>query len=212
MRASVCLWPPRTRNSQCSEGSWQARGTCSTLQAPKTKAHLLWDYPHLQAHEARWFPLLLVEAAPLPTQALPSAWTACLRATGLPLVAPINPLELDEACRLMFCLYGMYLVVLSACMEAEVVAHRDTGVGPLVFVVACRHPPDASPPALSVVATWRWVAAQGTAGATSCAPHWEAARMAMGANLHGGHPAIGRSRATARQVHEAALVFGGPCG
>ena len=75
--------------------------------------------------------------------ALPSAWPVCLRATGLFPAALVQPEDVDQAGRLMYRLYGMYLAVLSARMGAEVAARRDAGAGPSVFAITRRHPPDA---------------------------------------------------------------------
>ena len=68
---------------------------------------------------------------------------ACLWATGLLPAALAAQSELDQACQLMYRLYGMYLAVLSACMEAEVATHEDAGAGSSVFTATRGHPPDA---------------------------------------------------------------------
>ena len=83
------------------------------------------------------------EAAPLTALALPQAWPVCLRATGLLPAALVQPEGVEQAGRLMYRLYGMYLAVLSARMGAEVAARRDAGAGPSVFAIARRRPPDA---------------------------------------------------------------------
>ena len=108
-----------------------------------TEVHLLWDCPQWQAQRAAWLPLVQAEAAPLPALALPQAWPVCLRATGLLPAALVQPEGVEQAGRLMYRLYGMYLAVLSARMGAEVAARRDAGAGPSVFAIARRRPPDA---------------------------------------------------------------------
>ena len=110
---------------------------------PETEVHLLWDCPQWQAQRAAWLPLVQAEAAPLPALALPQAWPVCLRATGLLPAALVQPEGVEQAGRLMYRLYGMYLAVLSARMGAEVAARRDAGAGPSVFAIARRRPPDA---------------------------------------------------------------------
>ena len=110
---------------------------------PETEVHLLWDCPQWHTQRAAWAPLVQAEAALLPALALPSAWPVCLRATGLLPAALVRPEEADQAGRLMYRLYGMYLAVLSARMGAEVAARRDAGAGPSVFAIARRRPPDA---------------------------------------------------------------------
>ena len=110
---------------------------------PETEVHLLWDWPQWQAQRATWLPLVQAEAAPLPALALPQAWPVCLRATGLLPAALVQPEGVEQAGRLMYRLYGMYLAVLSARMGAEVAARRDAGAGPSVFAIARRRPPDA---------------------------------------------------------------------
>ena len=110
---------------------------------PETEVHLLWDCPPWHTQRAAWLPLVQAEAALLPALALPSAWPVCLRATGLLPAALVRPEEADQAGRLMYRLYGMYLAVLSARMGAEVAARRDAGAGPSVFAIARRRPPDA---------------------------------------------------------------------
>ena len=110
---------------------------------PETEVHLLWDSPQWHTQRAAWLPLVRAEAAHLPALALPSAWPVCLRATGLLPAALVRPEEVDQAGRLMYRLYGMYLAVLSARMGAEVAARRDAGARPSVFAIARRRPPDA---------------------------------------------------------------------
>ena len=73
------------------------------------------------------------EAAQLPALALPLAWLVCVRATGLLPAALVQPEDVDQAGRLMYCLYGMYLALLSARMGAEVAARHDAGAGPSVL-------------------------------------------------------------------------------
>ena len=121
-----------------------ARGTHLYCVGPQeTPTRLLWECPCWHAQRAPWLPLVLVEATPLPMPALPSTWLPCLRATGLLPAALVAPSEQNEACRLMYCPYGMYLAVLSAHMEVEVTARRDAGAGPSVFAAARKRPPDA---------------------------------------------------------------------
>ena len=124
---------------------------------PETEVHLLWDCPRWQTQRGtrlplcpRWqtqrgarLPLVQAEAAQLPALALAAAWPVCLRATGLLSAALVRPEEVDQAGRLMYRLYGMYLAVLSARMGAEVAARRDAGAGPSVFAIARRCPPNA---------------------------------------------------------------------
>ena len=83
------------------------------------------------------------EAAPLLALALLLAWPVCLRATGLLPAALVTPEEVEQAGRLMYRLYGMYLAVLSAPMGVEVAARRGAGGGTSVFAIARRRPPDA---------------------------------------------------------------------
>ena len=111
--------------------------------APETEVHLLWDCPHWSAQRSARLPLVQAEAAQLPALAVPTAWPVCLRATGLLPAALVRQDEEDQAGRLMYRLYGMYLAVLAARMGEEVAARRDAGAGPSVFAVARRRPPDA---------------------------------------------------------------------
>ena len=87
---------------------------------PETEVHLLCDCPWWQTQRAAWLLLVQAEAAQLPALALPSVWQVCLHVTGLLPAALVRPKEVDQAGRLMYRLYGMYLAVLSAHLGAEV--------------------------------------------------------------------------------------------
>ena len=109
----------------------------------QAEVHLLWDCPRWQTQRGAWLPLVQAEAVQLPALALPAAWPVYLRVTGLLPATLVRPEVVDQAGRLIYCLYGMYLAVLSARMGAEVAARRDAGAGPSVFAITRRCPPDA---------------------------------------------------------------------
>ena len=110
---------------------------CPHCGAPaETDEHMLWACPSWEPARAAWRPLVEAAARPLPTLAVPSAWLACLRSTGLlPLALVPDNDALQLAKDPLYRLYGMFLAVLVARKTALDAAqqrgdHRSTVFGP----------------------------------------------------------------------------------
>ena len=118
--------------ARVSDPGMRANSACPHYGAAhEDEAHVLWDNPEWGGAEGTWLTWLNGAAGAIPNPGPPDQWPSCLRKAGLFLLRLAQGVDRDVLDEFLYRLYGMYLAVLAARMEAS--AGDPPGHGDFLF-------------------------------------------------------------------------------